>query len=85
MHTTFESNWNHELSLFFVMQIQPIMNYRKANLHNKQKADHGSSLIQIKNNQNHTLAKNPIKIQLLSTFPDHAHLKRDEHIAKILH
>ena len=25
VHTTFESNWNHELSLFFVMQIQHIM------------------------------------------------------------
>ena len=24
-HTTFESNWNHELLLFFVMQIQHIM------------------------------------------------------------
>ena len=54
------------------------------------KIDHGSSLFQIKNDKNHKLAKNPIKIRLLSNHPRsfcvaHAHLKRDEQIGKILH
>ena len=37
MHATFEANWNHDLSLFFVMQIEQIMiiELQKANLHNQ--------------------------------------------------
>ena len=76
------------------MQIQQIMNnriiYGLICITNK-KIAHGSSLIQIENiNQCDTLGKNHIKIGLLFNLPGpfsvpHAHLKRDAHIAKILH
>ena len=52
--------------------------------------DHGSSLIQLKNHQSQTLAKNPIEIPyeikpFRSFCVAHAHLKRDEQIGKIFY